>query len=241
VGILKILRGGVNRVTEISRRSDLSKPTIHRLLKSLEMTGLVMRDPEKRQYCLGPLVVSLSSDYLLTHQNLSICAHPDMQHLWKLSQETVSLVIQMGLNGIYLDEYVSPQPIRYVGGKGEITPLYTGSSGKVILSQLPEAKLKILLDNFTFERKGRNTILDRSTLIQEVRKAAEQGYAVSFEEKTSGGAAISVPIQNYVCPAAISIIGPDNRMKPRVKDLLKEMQASAEHISKKILTCYSFA
>ncbi len=238
VDILTILNDGVYGITDISKRCGLNKATIHRLLKSLEMTGLVMRDPESRQYCLGPLLVRFASDSLNTHQNLCICAHQEMQHLWELSGETVSLLIQTGICGMYLEEYVSPQSIRYTGGKGTLRPLYTGSGGKAILSQLTDDKLKIMLDNFTFEPKGRNTILDKETLIKEIEKAKKQGYAISFEEITIGGASISFPIKNYVCPVAVSIIGPDNRLAPKMMGLIEEMRISAARISEKLLEIY---
>ena len=113
VDILTILREGAQGVTDISRRLGISKATISRMLKTLEITGLVMRDPDSREYCMGPLVAMLASDHLTTHQNLCICASGEMEHLWRLSRETVSLLIQAGTHGMYLEEYVSPQFLRY--------------------------------------------------------------------------------------------------------------------------------
>lgn len=238
VDILTILQEGMQGVTAISKRLGISKATIHRLLKSLEVTGLVMRDPDNRQYCLGPLVVRLASDYLNTHQNLCIWAREEMQHLWDLSGETVSLLIQVGMDGMYIDEYESPQLLRYKPGKGTITPLYAGAGGKVILAELSDSKLRTILDNIRFESIGPKTIIDKEILIQEIEKTRKQGYATSFEEKTIGGAGISVPIRNYTCPVALSIIGPDTRLAPKLMGLLEEMRSSADLISKKLLAVY---
>jgi DNA-binding IclR family transcriptional regulator len=239
VDILAMLNQGMCGATAISKACNLNKATVHRLLKSLELTGLVMQDPDNRQYCLGPLVVKLSSNYLNIHQNLSICAHPEMQRLWEFSGETVSLLILVGINGMYLEEYVSPQLIRYNSGKGAVTPLHTGAGGKVILAQLSENKLKLTLKNLTFETRGPNTISDKEKLNGEIDKARKQGYAISFEETAVGGAAISLPVKNYVCPVAISIIGPDNRLAPKMMGLLEEMKISAERISNKLKEIYS--
>lgn len=239
VDILMILRSGMHGVTDISRRLGISKATIHRLLKSLEMTGLVMRDPFNRQYCLGPFFVRLASDCTNVHQNLCILAHEDMQHLWELSGETVSLLIQVGMDGMFIDEYESPQLLRYKPGRGTIAPLYAGAAGKVILSELPDSKLRTILGNIRLERTGPKTIVDIETLTKELEKTRKQGYATSFEEKTSGGAGLAVPIKNYICPVALGIIGPDTRLAPKMMTLLEEMKNSANRISKKLLAVYS--
>jgi DNA-binding IclR family transcriptional regulator len=238
VDILTILGSGMHGVTAVSKKLGLSKATIHRLLKSLELTGLVMRDPENRQYCLGPLVIRLASDYLNAHQNLCIISRKDMQHLWNLSGETVSLLIQAGMEGMYIDEYESPQLLRYKPGKGTTTPLYVGSGGRVILSELADDKLKIILNNIKLEPLGPKTIIEKEALIKEVEKTRKQGYTISFEEKTAGGVGISVPIKNYICPVALSIIGPDARLVPKMMGLVEEMKVSAERISKKLLMVY---
>lgn len=238
VDILMILSSGMSGVTAVSKKLGLSKATIHRLLKSLELTGLVMREPENRQYCLGPLVVKLAADYLNVHQNLCIISSKEMKHLWNLSGETVSLFIQAGKEGMYIDEYESPQLLRYKPGKGTTTPLYVGSSGRVILSELTDEKLKMILNNIKLEPLGPKTIIEKEALIKEIEKTRKQGYAISFEEKTPGGVGISVPIKNYVCPVALSIIGPDARLMPKMVGLIEEMKASADRISKKLLTSY---
>ena len=41
------------------------------------------------------------------------------------------------------------------------------------------------------------------------------------------GIGISAPIMNYICPAALSILGPENSLKSKVKVLIKELKACA--------------
>lgn len=43
--------------------------------------------------------------------------------------------------------------------------------------------------------------------------------------------------RNHVCPVALSIVGPDNRMNlERMENLLGEMQKRARRISEKLIT-----
>jgi len=232
VNILLALREGKSSITEISNRLDLSKGTIHRLLKTLEGTGLVIQDMDSRRYFLGPLVVKLASDPMLAHKNLIVCAYKEMSRLARISEETVSLVTQLGIYTVCLDEIESQQGIRFATGKGATVPLHVGSGGKIILSALDEEERRLIIDNLPLNLVGPNTITRRDELIEEIKKINKQGYATSFGERTVGGAGISVLIRNYLCPVALCIIGPDNRLAPKLMGLLEELKSSADNISK---------
>ena len=56
IDILKRISEGTDRVTDLAKQHGLSKSTTHRLLKSLENTSIVRRDPITRRYYIGPLV-----------------------------------------------------------------------------------------------------------------------------------------------------------------------------------------
>ena len=50
-----------------------------------------------------------------------------------------------------------------------------------------------------------------------------------------GAMSIAVPIMNYIYPAALTVLGPENRIKPKMEYFLKEFKKSANRISKSIL------
>ncbi|HEX5597566.1 MAG TPA: helix-turn-helix domain-containing protein [Micromonosporaceae bacterium] len=52
------------QLTELAERSSLSLPTVHRLLRSLSLAGLVDQDPRSARYGLGPELVRLAHRYL---------------------------------------------------------------------------------------------------------------------------------------------------------------------------------
>jgi IclR family KDG regulon transcriptional repressor len=233
--ILKILSSGIDRISDISERLQLSKGTAHRFLKSLESSGLVIQDPITRRYYLGPLVLELASRPLIIHQNLTICAFEDMRYLRDLSHETVILHIRIGLERICLEELQSPENIKYAAGKGFVAPLYTGSAGKILLSELQDEELQLLIRSFRFKPVGPNTITNKEALLDELRKVRSQGYATSFGERVPGSASISVPIRGYVCPVAMSVLGPDNRFTlDKMMDVLGGMKERAARITRKL-------
>ena len=235
VSLLRHLAGGTNTVTDVASARDLSKATTHRLLKSLETSRLAVQDPITRQYFLGPLIFELASSSLAAHQALIMCASEDMAALRELSGETVALYIRIGLERICVEEVPSRATIRFTVGKGGVFPLYVGSSGKVLLSELADPDLNLLVSHLHLAPVGPETITNRGVFLKEVKKTRKQGYATSFSERVPGGASICVPIHNYVCPVALSVLGPDNRFtREAMMRLLGSIKAGAARISRKL-------
>src|SRR5687768_8717353 len=52
------------QLSDLAERSGLSLPTVHRLLRSLGVAGLVEQDPVSSRYGLGAELVRLSERYL---------------------------------------------------------------------------------------------------------------------------------------------------------------------------------
>jgi DNA-binding IclR family transcriptional regulator len=234
VDILRSLAEGTERINNISYKLQLSKSTIHRLLKSLENTGLVMQDPVTHRYYLGPLLLDLASRPIIAHQNLIVCAFEDMKYLRDLSRETVVLHIRIGLERICLEELQGLESIKYTAGKGFIAPIYTGSAGKLLLSELEDNELQLILKNLHLVPVGPNTITDKEVLLKELKKVRKQGHATSFGERIRGSASVSVPVKNYLCPVALSVLGPDNRLSEKMMVVLKEMKDCSIRISNKL-------
>lgn len=66
VALLHLLAEGPahQQLTDLAERSGLSLPTVHRLLRSLSLAGLVEQDTHSARYGLGPELVRLSQRYL---------------------------------------------------------------------------------------------------------------------------------------------------------------------------------
>jgi DNA-binding IclR family transcriptional regulator len=154
-----------------------------------------------------------------------------MKHLRELSGETVNLQIRIGAERMCLTELESFQYIKYKSGTGTVQPIYVGSAGKLLLSELTGREIRLLLDNVNLVALASNTITDRDVLLREVHKIKQRGYATSFGERIEGSASVSVPIKNYVCSVAMSILGPANRFSSKIMDIVGEMKKSANRIS----------
>ena len=232
--ILNMLSLGRNRITDICQEIGLSKGTAHRLLKTLEQCGFVFQDSVSHRYYLGHLIIKLSSNPNITHQNLIVCAYDELKMLRDRSGETTALFIPIGNRRICLEEIDSSQNIKLIVERGSVYPIHTGASGKILLSQFTDDALNQLLDHTPLIKVATNTITDRKVLLQEVEKIREQGYAISASETLDGACSISVPIEGYSCPVALSILGPQFHLESKIKELGTLMRESAMRISHRI-------
>jgi DNA-binding IclR family transcriptional regulator len=233
--ILELLSQGTNRLVDLSRGVGLSKSTTHRILRSLEAVGFVNQNRSSHYYYLGPKILNLASNPTIGHQNLVACAFEQMRFIQSLTRETVTLHIQVGTVRMCLEEIPSFQEIRYSAGRGTAAPIYTGSSGKILLSQLNDKDLQDLFEKLRLTPVGPNTITDKKTLLNEIYKARMEGYATSFGERIEGSASISVAIEGYVYPLALSVLGPQSRFPlSAMMAVLGELRKSAKEISRKL-------
>lgn len=212
VKVIICLSEGLNGVIEIANRLSLNKATVHRILQTLEMSGMVIREPVTRKYYLGPTFFSITSNMWVAHQGLVAVAFEDMWQLRETTGESVALQIKSGLQRTLLEELESRQSYRYSLGRDYSAPLYTGSGGVVMLAQMPQKELESILNGLKIIKTGPGAVKDKKELIAEIEKAREQGYAISTETAQVGTAGISVPVAYYYYPVALSVFGPKNRL-----------------------------
>lgn len=232
--ILHCLSSGINRVSKISENLNLSISTIHRLLKTLESIGFVIQDSTNTSYYLGPSIFRLSKKLTESHQFLISIALKYMEKLRELSGETVSLTIRQGLQRVQLEELPSKRELKVAVGSVFAVPIYAGSASKILLSELDENELNRILEKIELSRVGPNTVTDKDTLLEELKKARRQGYSTSRGEVIKGAASISIPIKDYFCPVALSVIGPEERFSPNMIAVLEELKNCGIQIADKL-------
>jgi DNA-binding IclR family transcriptional regulator len=164
-----------------------------------------------------------------------MCAIEEMKRLWDISEETVTLDIQVGTQRIHLQDIPSKHDLK-VSREGMLkTPLYAGATGKVLLSQLGDNEVGVILKNMDLVPLTQNTITKKEILLEQLKKIRKQAHAVSFGERIDGAIGIAVSIKNYFHPTALSILGPEYRLRPRVKELIEEMRVSKRFIEESIM------
>jgi predicted DNA-binding transcriptional regulator AlpA len=108
--------GGLT-VAELIKRVDLSRPTLYRLLNTLELKGFVASSGDPQRFRLGPSVARLAHSWS-TSLKLSDVAEPAMRRVWNATEETVALFVPDGLMRLCVAEMPSPQALSFKRGVG---------------------------------------------------------------------------------------------------------------------------
>lgn len=117
-------------LAELSKRTDLYKSTVLRLVKSLERFGYLLRD-EDGCYRLGSKALYLGSLYQ-RHFNTSELVPPVLRKLVTDLHEGASFYIADGENRVVLHRVEAARSVRDSVHEGDRFPLGNGASGHVL-------------------------------------------------------------------------------------------------------------
>ncbi len=198
---------------EISKKLNLNKAAVTRLLYSLERAGLVERDADNGKYTLTVKLYQIGSVYInLT--GIPQAAKPHLSELARSCNESSHLSILHEFEVLYIDKVESLRPIRMMSHVGRKLPAYCTGTGKVLLAHLSEEDLKDFFRRVRLKRYTPNTITSRSDLRAELDLIRKQGYGVDNAENEAEVKSVAAPVRDESgsIVAAISIAGPVYRM-----------------------------
>ena len=125
-------------LNDATAAAGLPKPTVYRMLATLEEAGLVAREPDGRRVGAGPRLTRLALDVLRN----GVTRGPRraiLQQLVGEIAETCNLTMIDGGEVVYLDRVESAWPLRMTLQPGSRVPLHCTASGKLLLALLPPA------------------------------------------------------------------------------------------------------
>ena len=194
--------------TELLARVDLSRPTLYRLLYTLEAKGFLVSAGDPQRFRLGPAVARLSHVWTGT-LDLAAIAEPAMRRLWTATQETVAIFVPEGNLRLCLAEFPSPQALNFKRGAGYTERIARGASGRAILAFMPDAERHLAALTHGLD-------LDLTKLRAELAETRRRGYAVSRNELIAGAVAVAAPFYDGTGVAgSIGIFGPAARLGPQ--------------------------
>jgi DNA-binding IclR family transcriptional regulator len=201
-------------VTEMAASLGVHKSTASRLAAALERAGLLTRSG--RRFRLGLEVIRLGA---LAMRGLDIVAamQPAMDKLSRQTGETVNLAIPAGADVLNIAEVPSTFIVSCSGGWiGRRTRPHAVANGKVLMAHgaIPVPR--------RLERYTPQTITTRQRLEAELAAVRRNGYATAVAELEDGLVAVASPVLDATgaCVAALSVSGPEFRMRP---DSLEEL------------------
>jgi DNA-binding IclR family transcriptional regulator len=222
-------------VAELLKRVDLSRPTLYRMLATLEHNGFLVSSGDPQQFRLGRSVARLAYVWTANH-NIADIARPALHRLRQATGETVALFVREGIDRICVAELESPQPLSFRRGVGYREKLVLGASGRTILAYMDLTK-----DELKSYSEG--VKLDIDNYQSELLRVRKQGYAMSRHELIEGAVAVAAPFFNGadIVAGSMCIFGPSVRMtNERVKTygalLMQETSLLSASLGKQVHT-----
>lgn len=219
---------------DLAAKLGLPRQTVHRVLAQLQDNGLLLRDPVRERFSVGPRLTRLSLS-ALNSNNRWAPVKSVMQEFVDELGETCNLGVLEGLDYIYIERIECKWPLRIHLEVGNRAPAYCLSGGKVLLAHLdPKIRERLLRSRKLVARTPR-TITRVSDLEAELERVRDQGYGISDEENFEGIVAIAVPVQDNRdrVVSALTMHGPLTRMsRDSCIASLPRLQQAAERISR---------
>lgn len=212
---------------ELLKRVDLSRPTLYRLLNTLEKSGFVTSSGEPQKFRLGSSVARLAHVWT-SSLDISAVAQPFMQRIHQQTGETVALFIQQADERVCIAELPSTQPLSFKRGVGYSERIVLGASGRVILAHMPDGAEKLRL--YVAHAK-----LDPDTYAKDLILIRQRGYALSKDELIQGAVAVAAPYfdGSSRVVGSIAVFGPSARLHTvQTEAFGKLLTAEAKALSK---------
>jgi DNA-binding IclR family transcriptional regulator len=203
-------------VTELSRRLDLHKNNVFRLLATLEQAGYIEQCAEDDQYRLGLRCLELGQHYSRS-RSLLCRARPVLAALARELGETAHLGIDQDDEVAHLASELPDRMLVTARREGLRLPLHCTALGKVLLAFAEDGRRAAFdRDRASVGLAARTpaTLVDRDKLFEQLRTAAGLGFALDVEECEIGLVCAAAPVldRSGRAVAAISVSAPTARV-----------------------------
>lgn len=206
--------------SDIDKRLDIPKPTIHRLLKQLEEQQLITRNLDGRHLLPGQRLHRMALG-ALANESLKAPRRRLLEHLADETGETCNLTLHDGHELLYYDRIETNWPVRIQLAPGSRLPLHCTSSGKLFLAMMPSHRRRALLSSLPLEAYTPYTLISSSALEEQLVQIARDRLSTDNEEFIQGMVAIAVPIYDHVgnMQATLAVHAP--RLRHSIQSLLE--------------------
>src|SRR5262249_12612228 len=156
----------------------------------MEQLGYTKSDG--RVYRLTSRVLRLGFSYL-SSSSLSTLAQPILEHIIELVHESSSLGVLEGDQVVYVARATAKRVMSIGLSVGSRFPAYCTSRGRILLSGLSEPELAAYLKRNKLAPLTPKTVTDKIRLLEIIRRARMEDFALNDQELELGHRSIAVP------------------------------------------------
>jgi IclR family transcriptional regulator, pca regulon regulatory protein len=219
-------------ISQLSKRTGLSRASVRRCLHTLSKLGFAGSD-DGRNFYLRPRVLALGHSYL-SSMPLASAAQPVLEHLSHILHESCSIALLDGVDIIYVARANVTRIMAIDLGVGTRLPAFCTSIGRVLLANLPPDEMEALLPRIEFTRYTERTLTSVEKLRQVLLLVRRDGYAIVDQELELGLRSMAVPVQNHLGRVVAAINVGAHGQRVTVQDMqtrfLPYLRAAAQEL-----------
>lgn len=221
-------------VLEITKALRWPKSTTYRLLAAIEKQGFLDRDEVSGRYRLGIRLATLGG---VAQQSTSLqrITMPVLRRLSVETEETATLMVLVGNEGVTIDVVESHQPLMLPGLLGGRMPLHSSAGGKALLAWASAAQVEALIRP-PLARYTSTTITDLDELMRELDTSRRRGYTIVNGETVDDVVGVAAPIRDHkgAIPGVLTVGGPRSRAIAKIESLGGSVMRAAEAVSRSL-------
>ncbi len=221
---------------ELSRRLDLPRASVFRLLQTLEQLGFVERVGESTSYKLGIAVLRLGFEYLASME-LAEYGRPIIDDLCGSTGLSAHLVVRDGREVVFVAKSAGRSFMFNSVQVGARLPAHATVLGRVLLGDLAAQELADLYAGVALESFTAQTPTSLDALQQLVEADAQRGYGISQGGFEPGISTIAAPVfdEHQRIAAAIGLTVPSQRVEPAALEaIVAQVCDAATRLSQRI-------
>lgn len=180
-------------LSEIAAASGLDRSAAQRFTHTLERLGYLRKDARTRHYELSVRTLDLGYRYIRSSGIVDRAA-PYLLDLSRATEEAVSLTMLDDTEIIYLSRLLSRHMLNTNVQVGSRLPAYCTAPGRAILSHLPRAEARRILERSDRRAYTPHTTVAISALLATLDAAAGNGFALAVQEIYPGDVSIAAAV-----------------------------------------------
>src|SRR4029077_10176057 len=229
------------RLSEVVAAVRLPKPTVFRILRTLETLGYVVFDGALETYRISQRLKDLGQSSVA--ELIGRLARPVMMTLLAEFEQTVNLALFEDDRLVYKDMLEGLRSVRMQPIPGVFLSMPESALGKSILAFLPRERVLSLVRNSNIKppnsHKPPNSQRNGRTmrLFQELDKVRRSGFAVDDEQVEKGLRCVGAPIfdKNGQPIASISVSGSTSVLHgAAIRSVAKRVRHACDEISREL-------
>lgn len=191
--VLEAFGGGVEQlsIADAAAATGLDRATARRCLLTLHHEGYATYDGKFFGLTTRALRLGMS---VLDSLPLPRLVQPWLDQLTEVIGQSCSIAVLDGTEIVYLARATQRRVMSIGLMPGSRLPASCTSMGRVLLSALPEADAKAVLEATDMTPRTVHSLTDRAAIIEELVRVREQGFCLVDQEIELGLRSLAVPI-----------------------------------------------